>query len=135
MRRFFAFFLSLALLAVPALAADAPRPSPDFCKALVKHVPDADVAYRPGVDVHGNPVAPADLPGNPTLELPDKITIPLTANLMKTLNFNANEYPFTLMKRDDINMGTLTLEGDRVSFNGKPLTDDQQDKLAILCMH
>ena len=34
---------------------------PDDCAALVAHVPDDDVAYRPGVDVRGNKVAPADL--------------------------------------------------------------------------
>lgn len=34
------------------------------CPDLVPHVPDAGVAYTPGVDARGNAVAPADLGGN-----------------------------------------------------------------------
>lgn len=34
------------------------------CARLVRHMPSADVAYQPGVDVKGRKVAPADLPGS-----------------------------------------------------------------------
>lgn len=55
---------ALTLMAAPALAETRD------CAWLVRHVPDADVAYRPGVDVHGKPVAPADLAPAPSV-LPD----------------------------------------------------------------
>ena len=29
------------------------------CASFVSHIPTTDVAYKPGVDVHGRPVAPA----------------------------------------------------------------------------
>ncbi|MGF1610591.1 MAG: hypothetical protein ACFCUQ_14410 [Kiloniellales bacterium] len=41
------------------------------CARLVKHLPDADVAYQPGQDVYGRPVAPADLDGGLQIELPE----------------------------------------------------------------
>jgi len=51
------------------------------CQALVHHRASADVKYKPGVDVHGNYVAPADLPGSriPNL-VPEKIQFPLNIN-------------------------------------------------------
>jgi hypothetical protein len=39
----------------------------DLCnQASVQHQPSPDVTYRPGVDVYGRPVAPADLPNTGT---------------------------------------------------------------------
>jgi hypothetical protein len=37
---------------------------PSGCVPLATHVPDADVAYQPGVDAYGRAVPPADLPGS-----------------------------------------------------------------------
>jgi hypothetical protein len=127
-------FLGALVVPSPALAASPPTVDPSFCRALVKHVPDADVAFQPGVDVHGKPVAPADLPGSNDLQLQQPITIPLTADLLKILNFPANSFPFNTMQRNDINLGTLTVDGNRVLYNGQPLTSDQQDNLAVLCL-
>lgn len=82
-----------AAACLPALAADdAPVPKPDpfkgqihevsitleDCKRLVGYVPDADVAYQPGVDVRGKPVVPAEGPDADALgqiKLPDEIVI------------------------------------------------------------
>jgi|GEM_PF-921463 hypothetical protein len=127
-------FLFMVMCASPAFAAP-PSVDPALCQALVKHVPDADVAYQPGVDVHGKAVAPADLPGQPQMQLPDQIKIPLTLNLAKTLNLNTSAYPYNqLGAGTEAQLGTLTVEGDRVSFNGQPLSDVQQDRLAVLCL-
>ena len=118
-----------------AYAADTTL-SPAFCNQLVKHTASADVAYQPGVDVHGNAVAPADLPGSPQMKLPDQMKIPLTVNLAKTLNLNTNAYPYNqLGQGTEAPLGTLTVEGDKVFFNGQPLNDAQQDQLAVLCLH
>lgn len=126
--------LTLICLAGVAFAAPAPTVDAKFCQALIKHVPDADVAYRPGVDVRGKPVVPADLDSNETIELPDEITIPLTVGLGHFLKLDTASLPASAMERTDIQLGSLTLRGDQVSFNGKPLTKDQQDNLAVLCL-
>lgn len=120
--------------AFQAIASPSPSIDPAFCQALVKHVPDADVAYQPGVDVHGKPVVPADLPDSSRFQLQQPISIPLTADLFKVLNWPATGFPFNTMQRTDINLGTLTVDGDRVLYNGQPLTGDQQDDLAVLCL-
>ncbi len=108
---------------------------PAFCRALTKHTPNADVAYQPGVDVHGKSVVSADVEGSPAMKLPDQIKIPLTVNLAKTLNLNTATYPANqLGSGTEAQLGVLEVEGDRVSFNGQPLSDTQQDRLAVLCM-
>ncbi len=122
----------LVILSSPALAT--PTLDPNFCQALVKHVPDADVAYRPGVDVNGKPVVPADLPGSNDFQIQKPVTIPLTADLLSFLNLPTASFPFNTMGRTDIQLGTLTVDGDKVLYNGQPLTDEQQDNLAVLCM-
>lgn len=54
------------------------------CSRLIQHVPAADVAYQPGVDVRGRAVASADV--DPAREafaksvVPDVLEIPLTIN-------------------------------------------------------
>lgn len=132
---------SLALLGLllvwtqSGLASDASFVDPALCRNLVQHVPSADVAYQPGVDVYGKPVAPADLPGSAQIQMPSQITIPLTFNLAKTLNLKTSQYPYnTLGAGTEGVLGTLTVEGNHVLFNGKPLSDSDQDNLAVLCM-
>lgn len=45
-----------------------------LCRLRAQHVAAADVTYKPGVDVHGNPVVPADLNAVPNM-VPDVIKI------------------------------------------------------------
>lgn len=51
------------------------------CKRLIRHQARADVAYKPGVDVRGNPVAPADASGGFTIPLPDVFEFNVTKDL------------------------------------------------------
>ena len=134
MRKLF-FLLVILMCPVATLAAATDQPDPALCNALVKHTPAPDVAYQPGVDVNGNPVAPADLPGSPQMQLPQKFDFPLTISLAKALNLNTNQPPWNqLGPGTEATLGTITVEGDKVSFNGQPLSDTQQDNLAVLCM-
>lgn len=127
----FTFIQSVSL----AQAADATAIDPALCQNLVKHVPSADVTYQPGVDVYGKPVAPADLPGSSSLQLPSKINIPITINIAKALNLNTSQYPYNMLgEGTEAMLGTLTVQGNEVLFNGKPLSGEQQDNLAVLCM-
>lgn len=136
----FKLFTSLALLtflflSIKQVAAETTPVDPNLCQALIKHPPSADVTYQPGVDVNGKPVAPADLPGQPQMELPAKLQIPLTVQLAKLLNLNPAQPPVDkLGAGTEVWLGTLTVEGDKVSYNGQPLTDAQQDNLAVLCL-
>ena len=132
----------MCLMPVAAFAADAP-PSGDKnlsitlsdCQKLVDYQPSADVDYKPGVDVNGKPVAPADLPGAAQMQMPQTITIPLTLSLVKILNLNTSQYPVSqLGPGTEAQLGTLTVTGDKVLFNGQPISDTQQDNLAVLCM-
>ncbi len=124
------------LIAIPtlAIAATPPAVDPRLCQALVKHVPDANVNYQPGVDVRGKSVVPADLPGSPTLQVPSSITVPLTADLFSYLHFDPGTLPFKPGTNTAINLGTLEVTGDHVTYNGQPITSDQQDNLAVLCL-
>ena len=51
------------------------------CLRLLRHQPSADVAYKPGVDARGKPVAPADLPGGFKMVLPDVFEFNVTKDL------------------------------------------------------
>ena len=122
----------MLMTANPVLAASV---DPALCNALTKHAPDADVAYQAGVDVNGKPVVPVDVVGSNAIQMPSTINIPLTVSLAKILNLDATHYPASqLGSGTEAWLGTLTVEGDRVLFDGKPLNDAQQDNLAVLCM-
>ena len=120
--------LVLGVLCGAAMAAEV---DPVLCRA-VGHVPDSDVAYKAGVDVYGKSVVPADLPQEGGVQVPP-VRIPLTMGLAKVLNLPADKYPFKDMGRTDINLGTLTLDGDKVLLDGRELTSEQKANMAAGC--
>lgn len=132
-RRAMAAACSLATLLLaasgPAAGADEPylEVDPEACDRLAAHVPDDDVTYQPGVDAHGNPVAPADL--NPPIVTPDVFYIPLEVDVRDRFGIPADPTFFD----GDILIGTVTVDGDRVTYNGQDLTDPQAATLAALC--
>jgi len=97
------------------------------CSQLVTHVASADVSYRPGVDVNGNAVAPADLNPQPQISVPDVISIPVTIDLATNLGIAT---PF--LARPTVGEVQITRDG-RVSFNGQPIGDSAQHELARRC--
>lgn len=101
------------------------------CGRLVRHVASDDVAYRPGVDVDGNAVAPADLDDRGSIPDPNVVVFPLTLDLASRLGIppggNAD-----YLARPVIGVIAITRDG-RASFNGIPLTSDAQHELAELC--
>jgi hypothetical protein len=50
------------------------------CMALARYHEAPGVEYQPGVDVHGKPVAPADLQGGASYDPPTKIEFNVTIN-------------------------------------------------------
>ena len=102
------------------------------CQRLVNHVASADVAYKPGVDVHGNPVAPADLPGTVKIQTPTEITFDVTFDLLG--NYGVSE-DSSLFARGAASVGTVKydINSGALTFNGQRLDDPEMKALADLC--
>jgi len=107
----------------------APRKSTGFtiqltkrqCRqVIVSHKASNDVAYEPGVDVRGNPVAPADLAGGFEWITPDTIEFDLAFNPLGNTGLDPDDFANTSAKvghiKYDILSGNLTL-------NGRPIAD------------
>ncbi|QJE72761.1 hypothetical protein HHL28_06355 [Aerophototrophica crusticola] len=101
---------------------------PAACRWVQRHEPAADVEYRPGVDVNGQPVAPADLPGSPAVRLPERLEIGITADLADRFGI-----PRSALYGAEAYVGTVTVEGNRVLFNGQPITSLAEQELVVLC--
>jgi len=137
MRRFFCILLSsVALIAGNALAqknaTTEVKIAPDDCRRLVQHRASADVAYKPGVDVNGNPVAPADLPGQARITAPNEITINLTIDVLQQYGVPADSL---LSPSGEASIGTIKYDigSGKLTYNGQSLTDPEQDALAAAC--
>ncbi len=121
----------LSIGAPEAAAAGTVEITRADCSQLVKHVPAPDVAYQPGVDVDGNPVAPADLVGGYQVALPESIVIPITVLLQERFGIPANS---VLYKGEAlIGVATVSLDGERVTFNGQTLTSPEAQALSAAC--
>ena len=97
------------------------------CRALVAHTPTDDVAYQPGRDVRGRPVAPADLGSGPVVPDLSTIRIPLTLSL-------GDVFVLPPAIDADIPLWTLTVEADgRTYLDGQPLHDDAAAQVARIC--
>ncbi|HZD25544.1 MAG TPA: hypothetical protein VE631_04730 [Alphaproteobacteria bacterium] len=105
------------------------------CRWLVRHEPAPDVTYQPGVDVNGNPVAPADLGpdhgGAAAPVLPKQIAIDLDIPLSRLL---PDGTPPNL-EDAKANAGTVTVDRETgaVSYNGQPLVDPAREHLIAAC--
>jgi len=100
------------------------------CAALVGHVPAADVAFKPGVDLAGRPVAPADPNAAPTLVLPERFSIPISVDLRKRLGIPADPSQY---QTGHFTIGTVVWRDGAAWFNGQPLQSQASRDLAALC--
>lgn len=89
-------------------------------------VPGAD--YRPGVDVNGDAVAPADLPSGAPPSL-DNFPIEIGINLRKRYGIPANSMLF----RGKAIVGLVTLRDGRAYFNGEPIGDSEREMILAAC--
>ena len=127
-------FGGLILTASVAYAAEPTKPDPALCRTVTAYTPSADVGYKSGVDAHGHYVAPADVNSEASPQLPSKIEIPLTVSLAKALNFDTTQYPYNqLGAGTEAQLGIISVEGNQVTFNGKPLSAEEQSNLAVAC--
>ncbi|MGH6948956.1 MAG: hypothetical protein ACREDZ_16620 [Kiloniellales bacterium] len=98
------------------------------CDALAIHYPNADVAYRPGVDVQGRPVTPADLDSSP-LRLPEVIVIPIEVDLFERFGLPPDPTRYDA----DAEIGTVVWHDGRLYFDGQPIHDEAAAELAARC--
>lgn len=100
------------------------------CARLVAHRPTPDATYRPGIDVRGRPVAPADLPGTPQIAFPDQIVLDITVDIQQRFGIPATSSFY----KPEAQVGRVVVDPDGMArFNGQPLTDPEQGALAFLC--
>jgi len=128
-----ATLLTLTLAATSsALAAERTiRITRTDCDRLVDYVEPPGVAYQPGVDVNGRPVAPADLDGGWQMQLPDYISIDITRDLPDRFGLPRDSRLFAA--EAFIGVVDIDLRDGRVRFNGSELSDPETRALAALC--
>lgn len=118
------------LLPCAAVAQDRVTVDTSNCQLLMRHAMAPDVTYRPGVDVQGRAVVPADLPSDSTLNLPRDIPINIEIPVSTLLGRNS---PY-LTRDAKIQVGQVVVQQDgRVLFNGQPVTDEGRDQLIAAC--
>ncbi|MEO5373927.1 MAG: hypothetical protein H7840_06550 [Alphaproteobacteria bacterium] len=120
--------IGAAAFPAQTMAADATaRIDRAACARLVEHVPADDVAYRPGVDVRGNAVAPANVGGGRSIKVPEEISIDIGRDI-------ASKYmPGVAGGYGKTSVGTVTVKNGKTYFNGEPIADRDQAALAAAC--
>jgi hypothetical protein len=128
-------FLGLALASLTAIAPAAAQQtitvSSSACEAIA-HANDAPgVAYTPGVDVEGNAVAPADLPGGSTAlnQALTKAPVKITVDLQKRFGIPANANLF----QGESQIGYVTVQDGKAYLDGQPLNVAEQGLLDAAC--
>lgn len=117
---------ALLLMAFPAYAESDHA----FCERYMAEYMKKSAQYVPGVDVKGKPVAPADLPpeqGGAVSIMPEKLEFNLTVDAAQYLGV----VPQGVEMQGKI--GTITLEGNKVFYNGEPLNQTEEERLFDIC--
>ena len=135
--------LSVAMAAFLVFSAGEAQTSSDLpvyvtrqdCSLLVSHHPDPGVNYTPGSDVHGKYVAPADLPGGASFNLPDKITFDLRVNPLAYGAQAAQSTPGGKFANTNIPVAHLDVDllSGAAKLNGQPLDGEQTRIVTDAC--
>jgi hypothetical protein len=128
------------LFSFTAQAAEL-RMDTSVCQQVTRHVPDASVAYQPGVDANGKKVAPADINASPLNNtLINQVAIKLENDTAATFGLKSPTMvppgggaPVPLVQ-GTTEIGYVTFKDNKAYLNGKPLDAGQQDQLAVLCI-
>src|SRR3569623_89864 len=118
----------LAFLAAGPALADIAVTRQD-CDRMTEYQQPPGVEYQPGVNAHGESVVPADLNGGTNIKPPETIVIPIEMFLQDKYHIPAN----SVLWAGKAEVGTVTVHGDRVYFNGQELRDTEEAALADLC--
>lgn len=101
------------------------------CERVVAHRASDDVTFKPGVDVRGRKVKPADLNGRKPLKLPNELTIDIGIDLGKRLGLGADGTKFT----SETNLGKVKydISSGKMTFNGQPIGNAEEAAIAAKC--
>lgn len=136
MRRDFATLFVAVLaagVAAPPAAADEDTTvqiTREDCGRLVRHLPAADVEYKPGVDVRGRKVAPADLGGGSQWKVPEAITIDIGIDLEEKYGLGAGGKYTGEAVIAEVEVNSRT---GAVTIDGKRLDDPLEAAIARAC--
>jgi hypothetical protein len=128
-------------LTTPTLAETVSLSTGD-CKKLVQHVPSDDVTYKPGVDVRGKAVVPADIDGGYQMNIPEAIDIQIGVDLADRMGLRAarrqGAQPGAPVRKvlpyeGKAAIGTLTIKGNDAFWNGERLVPQDEKLLAEAC--
>jgi len=98
------------------------------CRKLVQHQTQANINYRPGVDVRGRKVTSADLGGGNKLKLPSKVEFNIAFNPLKgsaASRFGETSASMGKVKYD--------ISKNAFTFNGQPMNDRAMADMARKC--
>jgi hypothetical protein len=131
MKRILALAVAICLSPVPA-RADELRDSA-LCQQLTAHVPDPGIAYDPNaveLDPNGDPLPPADLTRPDRLGLDEGgLAVPVTVDLGSRLGLSSD----IGTPGAEVMVGTLSLYGGGLYFNGRPLSDSETRQVLMEC--
>lgn len=102
------------------------------CQRIEKHVARNDVNYKPGVDVRGRPVKPADLNSTPLIDL-DEIVIDLSLPIKEL--FSAGRPLRDDLAAAEVKVGTIryNMKSGKFFFNDQELADPALNAIAAEC--
>ena len=100
------------------------------CRLLERHAPSVDVAYKPGVDVRGAPVAPADAAPHGRIATPQQVALDVSLPL-RALLFD----PPRRLADAEVQVGQLVVDlaDGQLHFNGQPLSDPVLAQFVAAC--
>jgi hypothetical protein len=99
------------------------------CRLIERHAPAPDVAYRPGVDVRGEPVVPADASPYGQIATPQQVAIDLSLPLR-----SLGQSPARLGEAEArLGQVVVDLATNQLTYNGQPLADPELAQLIAAC--
>jgi hypothetical protein len=107
--------------------------APADCRILERHRPDEDVeagaAYRPGVDLAGRPVAPADLGGGRRPVVPPVVELGLAVEPLR-----GGRDPFgTAGSSIPVGRVGIDTRTGEATLDGRPLGPADREAMAVAC--
>lgn len=127
-------FLAIFPLFSPVLAAESNeiKVSKAQCEAMMRKSvtarPAPDVTYKPGVDVRGNKVAPAETTNRAVIKVPNEISFPITLDMADKYGIGGS----TAFGAEST-IGQVTYRNGRVYYNGQPLDGGDTSAIQQAC--
>jgi len=122
----FATLIAVSAMAFPLVAPAWAEDDP--CVRAVRALRTDGADYKPGVDVRGRPVVPADVQPMVRIDPPGAIEFPVTLDVAKRLGFDTRG-PFEAKTT----VANVRIENGRVTVNGQVIHTDNEADLIAAC--